>query len=352
LDECFTDFVPNGNVGGSVEDLGDFLGMDALLPLLGSANTTDGKAARLSEGRFWLVLVGPALSRWRWVVCVFIFWMAGALYYIVRIPNVYQSEALLVPVSSGRSGSAGAYGGLASLVGLSLGGGAPDKTALSLEILASRAFIREFVRKQDLAAALIAGRGWNFEERKWIYDENLYDAKSGRWLVSTSKDGQVGPSDWQIYSKFSQEVLSVNHDKKSGLVRVGVRLNSPSEAQRWADLVVKDLNDYIRNRDVQEAQKSIAYLQQQVSRTNAGEMKNIFYQLIEEQTKTVMLAEVREGYVFSVVDPPVVPQEKIFPNRTSSVIFAAVFGVCVSVFCVLLHHGVLVTLRKASDASR
>lgn len=44
-------------------------------------------------------------------------------------------------------------------------------------------------------------------------------------------------------------------------------------------------------------------------------MQNTFYKLIEEQTKSLMLAEVQEEFVFKVVDPSVVPEVKYEPKR-------------------------------------
>ena len=47
-------------------------------------------------------------------------------------------------------------------------------------------------------------------------------------------------------------------------------------------------------RDIEEAEKSIAYLQQQISQTNIADLRTALYSLVEEQTKTLMLANVRD----------------------------------------------------------
>ena len=68
------------------------------------------------------------------------------------------------------------------------------------------------------------------------------------------------------------------------------------------------------------------------------EMQKIFFQLIEEQTKTIMLAEVREEYVFKTVDPAVVPEEKSKPKRALICILSVLLGGMLSMMIVLIRH--------------
>ena len=56
-----------------------------------------------------------------------------------------------------------------------------------------------------------------------------------------------------------------------------------------------------------EARKTIGYLEQQIRGTKVLEMQGIFFRLIEEQTKTLMLAQVRDEYTLKIVDAPIVP---------------------------------------------
>ena len=51
------------------------------------------------------------------------------------------------------------------------------------------------------------------------------------------------------------------------------------------------------------SKKSTEFLQQQLERTEIADIREVLYRLIEEQTKTIMFAEVRKEYVFKVIDP-------------------------------------------------
>ena len=56
-------------------------------------------------------------------------------------------------------------------------------------------------------------------------------------------------------------------------------------------------------------------------------MQNLLYGLIEEQTKSVMWANVREEYAFEVIDPAIIPEERDSPRRTLIVLLATFFGI-------------------------
>jgi len=67
-------------------------------------------------------------------------------------------------------------------------------------------------------------------------------------------------------------------------------------------------------------------------------MKNVFYQLIEEQTKTMMLTEVSDEYVLKTIDPAQVPDKKDQPKRALIVVLGTMLGGMLSVLLVLIGH--------------
>ena len=90
---------------------------------------------------------------------------------------------------------------------------------------------------------------------------------------------------------------------------------SPSVARDWVILIVNGVNNAVRARDVEEAENSIAFLNEQRQKTSLVSLTEVFAELIEQQTKTVMLAAASEEYVFQVIDPPVAPELKSEPSR-------------------------------------
>jgi LPS O-antigen subunit length determinant protein (WzzB/FepE family) len=66
-------------------------------------------------------------------------------------------------------------------------------------------------------------------------------------------------------------------------------------------------------------------------------METVFYQLIEEQTKNMMLTQVKPEYVLKTIQPPQVPDEKSKPQRALIVILGTLLGGVLSVLIVLFR---------------
>lgn len=272
-------------------------------------------------------------GKW-WIACITFLFSVASILIAISLPNVYRSEVLLAPAEENAGGGlaamAGNLGGLASLAGINLAGKGNDKTALAIAVLKSRDFISKFVRKKDLLIPVIAGKEWDAAKNVLILDQDIYDKESKAWVRKVAAPRSVEPSLQEAYEEF-MKLLSVSQDKNTGFVSVSVEFYSPVLAKVWVDELVRSLNDEIRQRDVTEAKKSIEYLTEQLNRTSLADMKTVFYELIEEQTKIEMFAMVRDEYVFKTIDPAVVAEQKSKPKRALIVLVGLLFGGVVSV---------------------
>jgi uncharacterized protein involved in exopolysaccharide biosynthesis len=261
--------------------------------------------------------------------------------YALSLPNIYRSEALLAPASSssgGLGGLAKQYGGLASLAGISLpGGGSEDKTALGLEVMKSRRFIAEFIEHHDLLVPLMASNGWDPLTGDLIIDNKIYESAAGKWIRDVPPPKRPEPSLQEAHQKF-EKLLSITEDKKSGFISLSIKHYSPIVAQQWVVWLIEDINNTLREQDVAEAERSIAYLKQQVATTLLTDLQSMFFELIQSQTETIMLAKVRQEYAFKTIDPAVVPEEKFEPQRALICVLGALFGGMLAVLWVLVVH--------------
>ena len=107
---------------------------------------------------------------------------------------------------------------------------------------------------------------------------------------------------------------------------ISVDHKSPKIAAQWVNWLVEDVNEAVRSQDVSEAEKSIEYLREQVTNTSLADLQAVFFDLIQSQTETVMLAEVRPEYVFKTIDPAVAPEEKSKPNRALICVLGTLLG--------------------------
>lgn len=263
-----------------------------------------------------------------------------AVIYALSLPNIYRAEALLAPTSGEDSGGLGAlaaqYGGLASLAGINLGGlsSGGDKTALGIEVLQSRKFVGEFVERHDLLVPLMASKGWDINTNELIIDSDIYDVDTETWVRDFSPPRKAKPSNQELHQRFS-EILSVFQDRDTGLVHLSIDYYSPYYAKQWVDWLVSDINLEIKQQDVREAENSIQYLSGQLNATPLAELQSVFYHLIEEQTKKVMLANARPEYLFRTIDPSIVPEEQASPSRPLLLFLGGIVGMFLGSFFVL-----------------
>ena len=264
----------------------------------------------------------------------------ASVFYALSLPDEYKSTVLLAPASSSSSSSlsklAGQFGGLASLAGINLGGGgAEDKTVVAMEIMKTWGFQEQFIKDNNIEVEVFAAEGWNRYSNELIIDAKLYDSVENKWVREFNKGtGQkLVPSGWELYETFSKRV-SVSQDKVSGLISLSVEYYSPLVAKDWADKLVKAINAYIQKQERDEATKSIAYLNKKIKETNVADMQSVFYQLIEEQSKNMMLTQVKAEYVLKTIDPPQVPEEKAGPKRSLIVVLGTMLGGILSVMIV------------------
>lgn len=276
-------------------------------------------------------------GKWLIIAITFLF-AAGGVAYAMYKPDIYEASVLMAPTNeeSGISGISGQLGGLASLAGINIGGGGSNQTVIAKEVLGSRAFLADFIDRYNLSAPLMAVEGWNHKQNKWQYNRKVYNPETAEWLLDENGKSQV-PTDWDLVKAFKDKHLSISDNKESGLVTLSVKGLSPQATQQWAEWLVQDINEHMRQEDVASAEARINYLEDKLNETNVAGMQQVFYQLIESETRTVMLANAQKEYVFKTIDPAVVPQDKSEPKRALIAILATLLGGMLSVFIVLIR---------------
>ncbi|MEX1221506.1 MAG: Wzz/FepE/Etk N-terminal domain-containing protein [Idiomarina sp.] len=279
-------------------------------------------------------------SKW-WIVVITFLFAIGSLFYALSVPNIYKAEATLAPTEEvsggGLSSMANQLGGLASLAGVNVGKSGTDKTTMAIEVLQSRAFLTDFVKKYEILPELMAVKEWTRSDGI-RFNEELYNAETNEWVRDVEPPKKAEPSSWEYVDVLRNEVLSVNKNQDTGLVVISVNHQSPELAKQWVDWLVTEVNDHMRERDIQEAQRSLKYLNTELQDTALSNMQQVFYQLIEKQTQTIMLANVRPEYIFQTLDPAVVPEQKDKPSRAIICIIGTLVGGLLSLIIVFIRN--------------
>jgi uncharacterized protein involved in exopolysaccharide biosynthesis len=256
-------------------------------------------------------------------------------------PNIYTASAVLASADRGEANLSGVleqYGGLAGLAGVALSGGAGgNKTSYALELMKSRKFVGGFVERHNILPELMAVESWHRSTDTLTFNDSVYASESGEWVRDVRPPFKSRPSMLEAHERFLK-ILSVDEDKLAGYTKLSISHHSPTVAAQWVHWLVEDINAVVKAQDVEEAKKSIEYLQQQIANTSLADLQAMFFELIQSQTETVMLAEVRPEYVFTTIDPAVVPEVRSGPNRALIFVQGTLLGGMLGVVIVLFRH--------------
>ena len=162
------------------------------------------------------------------------------------------------------------------------------------------------------------------------FDEEKYDAANKKWISAI-------PSDNDVYKKFLS-MVSVFIDIDTGFLGVSVSHQSPYFSKSFLELIIKELNNLERNRDIAEAKRSKDYLNKQLAVYKVADIRNSINALIQSQLETEMLANVRIDYLLRPLDSAYVPEKKSAPVRSMICIAITFIGFLLSIFVVLIHH--------------
>ncbi|WP_166378392.1 Wzz/FepE/Etk N-terminal domain-containing protein [Pseudoalteromonas sp. Z9A4] len=281
-----------------------------------------------------------AIWQGKWIIiAITTLFAVASVFYAINQPNIYKSEALLAPAEEQQGGGLGAlagqFGGLAGLAGVDIGGGG-DKTQLALEILKSRKFTSNFIEKHSILPDLMAVESWDLATGSLTYDTDVYNPDTNTWLREAKAPKKAEPSMQEAYKVFSK-IIDTNTDPETSTITLSVAHISPVIAQQWVNWLIEDINIEVKQRDVSEAIKSTEFLTQQLEKTKVSDIRSVLYNLVEEQTKTIMFANVRDEYVFKTIDPAIIPEERFKPRRAIICIAGTFLGIILSFFFLVLR---------------
>lgn len=281
------------------------------------------------------------LQSHKWTICAVTgFFAVLSVVVALQLPDRYESTAIVAPASAERNalGLSSQFSGLAALAGVNLKlGGEGDELQIAMEALQSWGFIEKFIQQNNIQVEVFAAEGWDRASNRLLLDEELYDAANSRWVRKPANGKSAAPSSWELYEQFSK-MLTVAQDTKTGLISVSVEYYSPIIAKQWVDKLVNAINEHMRLRKLESSARNIKYLQEQIDKTALADMKSVFYQLIQSETKNLMLAEASPEYQFVTASPAMIAEQKASPKRTIIVVVGSMMGAMLAVFWLLVRR--------------
>ena len=254
----------------------------------------------------------------------------AAVIYSLSLTNIYESEALLSPVNqSGSNQAMGNVAGLANLAGINISNAGDGDTLKAIEKAETISFFKDNILPNIFLPDLMAVKSWDAETNTIFYDSDEFDDESQSFIKT--------PSAQESYKEF-KKIFRLTHNLTTGFVTVSIKHQSPHIAQQWTDLIVNQINEFFRINDKREAQAAMDFLNAQMAQTSYSEIKLVIAELLKNRMQQLTLIEANDFYIFSYIDPPMVMEEKIEPNRRSIAILGAIFGLMLGILYVITRE--------------
>lgn len=291
------------------------------------------------------------LDYWQ-IVCKrkkLIFWLMFSItlitaVYSLSVPNVYQASAIITTVAEKDTStsaamqmlSASGLAGMADVAGLSFPGG--QKLNVLESYLKSNVVREKVIIKNNLLPVLFP-RQWDEEKRAWkrpspgLLKQAL--ATVSRVIApkntAAQKPEEDGAPTISAGLRVLQGTVTVKSNVKANTLTITVDDRDPTMAANVVTYILDALQDHLSEEKKRNANENRAYLKGQLVKAVDPLTRQKIYSLLSKQIETTLMAEVK-GNIFTVIDPPRVPDRKVRPNRAQLVINSFILSLVIGIF--------------------
>lgn len=306
----------------------------------------------------------------------------GYTYALLKKPR-YEAIATFALEDSGPSGAMGQLGGLASMIGLDIGGSGGSGIFQGdniIELYKSRAMIQQTLLSEEVFEGkkiLLVDRyldfnGVNEELKKEKGIERLDFRKRTDHVLSRVQDSVLG----EVASRINRENLTVSKpDKKSTIIKVEFKSKDEWFSKSFTDKIIKNVSDFYIQTKTRKSSRNVSVLQHQAdsvrrmlngaiagmaSAVDANPNPNPSRQILRvpsqkrqidaeankailvELVKNLELSKIslmKETPLIQVVDVPMFPLKKIAPGKVPSMILGGFLLVLLTAIGLLARRG-------------
>lgn len=280
------------------------------------SDISSSKNNEISIIELWDVLFQ---SRLQIILITFLFGV-GSIIYALTATELWKPEVIIYASddSTNNEGSS-----INSTLSQFIAPAAQDsKTSKYLAILLSRNFLLKFIKDENLENKL-------FEED--------WDPKKSTWIKEP-------PSENALYRTI-KNIIDIDKEESTGIYRISVIWHDKYFAASTANKLIDQLNNHIRLNAVDEYKKQLVYIEDQIKKTNLNQVRSVLFNIVENLSSSIMIAETRMQYAFKVIDYASPPEFRFFPQRTNLVILWTFIGFFISCVLILILN-IYSNLRK------
>jgi len=254
----------------------------------------------------------------------------GSIPYSLSLTNYYKSGSLLIARNASGTQGLSQFSGLAAMAGVNLPSSGEDKTAQTIELIKSRQFVKHLMTFDDILPSIMAAKAYDSGSEELLFNQKLYDSETKTWKII--------PSYLEAHEEYTDNMLFISQDKTTGFISINIEHISPLFAKEFLELIIRESNELLRKKDMEESKQGLGYLTSELSKTPFVEIKESINALIEVQMETQMLAQIHQDYILMEIEPPFIPEKKSKPSRALIFVLGTMLGTMLSVLIVLIRH--------------
>ena len=254
----------------------------------------------------------------------------GSTYYAWSLNDYYKSSASLSIAQPESGPSVSGLGGLASITGINISP-VGVQGPMYINTIRSRSFLKHLLSvDENVLPSLVAAESYNKGSKKLEFNSDIYDAANKKWLSTQ-------PTHLQVFGTYMSAVNVDFHEIRQTM-DVSVEHISPIFAYELLDLIIREADSLLRQRDMQRSSEALEYLTSELSKTSLLNIKTSINQLILSQLQTQMMAKIGSNYVVNVMDPPFIPISTSKPSRSLIRLIGITFGLVMGILIVIFRY--------------
>jgi len=253
-------------------------------------------------------------------------------------PNMYRSQAVMIPQEQSKTSSLGGLGALAGMAGVDIGGGEMSADQGYQLYLDDYSWMREFLVASGLFERLIST-----DIDKNYHFALGYDGFYRMFKVSEERSlKELTPQErekmlFNAYLSFKGK-LTISSDKKTSLITVAYHDPDAILARDAVKLFLTYASESLRKSELSDIDKKIRYYEEELQKNSDLALKTQLSQLMSGLIQKKVLAYSSELYNVKMITAPSIAYErdKEGPKRGFIVVVTMLASLVVGIFGIFL----------------
>jgi uncharacterized protein involved in exopolysaccharide biosynthesis len=254
--------------------------------------------------------------------------------YVLKLPNVYKSEAILIPSENSSGGGLGGLGGLAAMAGVSVGSASMTPDIAFTSLLNDYEFMKKFVVENGVL---------EYYQSADI-DKNYVFALGFRGVYDFFKSSKEEDEDEEFNKedaifetvKLVRANMSISSDKKTGLITVSYNDSDRSYPPKIIENFLRDASKYLIQNNLSITNSKLGYFEQELQKADAIELRQSISATISGILKEKIMMQSKKYYQCDVLTmaSEAYIKDKAKPKRALILVVSFVTSLILGVFLV------------------